>query len=157
MIVECEWNILVSINPFPMIIKDAWNPSFCDNSMIKLCVADKGYFCIYFISWCLVFCLVYHQFWTLLRVFYRVGDVRVDGSKLGAQRSKKKQFWAKQDSMLRHEEIAVKFQRPICRSMNKTCRIMIRRCKKRKFKSCRSMTNPCRGITRFNSLVIFGN
>ena len=31
---------------------------------------DKGYFCIYFIFAYLVFCLVYHQFWELLCLFW---------------------------------------------------------------------------------------
>ena len=51
---------------------------------------DKGNLCLYLISLCVVFCLIYHCFWALYMCFYLVGDVRVKESKneqLGVKKS----------------------------------------------------------------------
>ena len=54
----------------------------------------------------LVFCIVYHLFWTFDVCFYLVDNVQVERSKSEqrlAKRSQKKKDWANHESMPQHE------------------------------------------------------
>ena len=110
----------------------------------------------------LVFCIIYHLFWVFLCVFL---SCRWCSSRRIEERAKCSKKELKEAKMGKAREnvaawfchaaawgTSVKNPRLAC---SNSCSSMLRRCKNKILKRCRSMPKPCRGMATFISLGYF--
>ena len=135
-----------------------WNIASVDVSCLVWWLGDKSKIYMKFTLIYLVFCIVYHLFWTFWCVFLSCRWCSSRKIEEQAKSSKKESKEAKIGKAREHA--ATWFHHAaawadLVKNPRLACRSMPRRCKNENFNSCRSMPKSCRGMTTLISLGYF--